>query len=388
MIRVSGEFARFVTVSRAVASAAGEASIQGVRSGGPGAIRTDGRRRELHRDRPEREPVVLGLGRHAERRALVGQEPLAVVGRLDLGARLGEPGEPAAASRPSPPDRRRPGRGRGSRADGSCARTGPARRRTRRRRPPSTRSRRRRRRLRSHSAGPTHAGRRAGTPRLRPGERRSSSPRTTNATGSPSAEWFSIESVFTHTPRPSELQPVRPIIPAAVRTTVSASVRRRRAKDRLAAVHHLGQVHVLGQQRPAALAGRDRDHAARVPVAPGLRVPPLLVHQVVGEDPLERHRGPLGDAAHLLEQLGRVRPRSPAGTGSRRGGRRRARRPGCPCARPPRRPTARARSPIRSRSASPWARPRSRPEPDTSTITVRGDGHLGRMVPAAPPGPG
>jgi len=30
----------------------------------------------------------------------------------------------------------------------------------------------------------------------------------------------SIESVFTHTPTPSELQPVRPIMPAAVRTTV------------------------------------------------------------------------------------------------------------------------------------------------------------------------
>ena len=38
---------------------------------------------------------MLGLGGHAERRALVGQEPLAVVGRLDAGACLGEPGQPA-----------------------------------------------------------------------------------------------------------------------------------------------------------------------------------------------------------------------------------------------------------------------------------------------------
>ena len=88
------------------------------------------------------------------------------------------------------------------------------------------------------------------------------------------------------------------------------------AHDRLGAVHHLRQVHVLGQQRRTPVAAGGREHAARVARLRGGGEPPLLVHQVQREHALERDAGRLGDPAHLLQEIRRV----PFGGGDESGG--------------------------------------------------------------------
>ena len=360
-----------------------------MRSGGPGCDPDGRRRRELHRDRSERQPVVLGLGGHAERRAPVGQELLAVVGRLDVGAGLGEPGEPVV--RVGRPRRIVVGRVEVAACERVVRMPEPALRRrpTPQSRRPSTRTRQPPRGPRSRSAGPRRGGRRAGRPLPRPATDARGGRARTNATGSPSAEWFSIERVFTHTPRPSELQPVRPIIPAAVRTTVwlpSGAVERRTVWPP-SITSGRSMFWARSAPRPSPAGTATRLHACRWPG--GLGVPPLLVHQVVGEDALERHGGALGDAAHLLEQLGRRGLDRRQEARRARGARRRARRPGCPSARPT---SASHRS---SASRDPAAKhlamraaARRGPSPDDVDDQVRGDGHLAGWYRRLRPGPG
>ena len=85
-----------------------------------------------------------------------------------------------------------------------------------------------------------------------------------------------------------DLAPVRPQVP----------------QQHLAAVHRPRQVHRLRQQRRTAVARRQRQRAALRPQRLG--VPPLLVHQVVGQQLVGRHGGSLGDAGQLGHQVGRV----------------------------------------------------------------------------------
>ena len=152
---------------------------------------------------------------------------------------------------------------------------------------------------------------------------------------------------------------------------------RRGEDDRLAAVGR-GGAHTVGRRpsprgnrflarsgprpSPAATATRLHECGARRPGSTTTPRPSGCTRGCV-----EGHAEALGDAAHLLEQLGRrglhrrtkrVAARSPA-TSSAAG-------------KPMRSPTWASRcssaSAIRPRSASPCARPRSRPDPQTSTI--------------------
>ena len=77
------------------------------------------------------------------------------------------------------------------------------------------------------------------------------------------------------------------------------------AQQHLAAVHRPRQVHRL-RQRATGWPSRagNRQRAALRPQRLG--VPPLLVHQVVGQQLVGRHGGSLGDAGELGHQVGRV----------------------------------------------------------------------------------
>ena len=119
--------------------------------------------------------------------------------------------------------------------------------------------------------------------------------------------------------------------------------------------------------RRAPVRRADRDQRARVAGLGGSGEPPLLVHQVQGEDAVERDARPLGDPAHLVEQIRRV----PLDGGDEPGrlDEPRDERLRRPASRPATSASQRSRRPwIGSRSASPCARPRSRPSPWHSTI--------------------
>src|SRR5919112_353833 len=109
-------------------------------------------------------------------------------------------------------------------------------------------------------------------------------PRITKATGSPVLEAGSMSRLFATTASPSSLQPVRPIIPACVKTRAaglsSGSMRRTACVCRI----------------PGDRATRGRAHLLI------LRPGPFLVEQVVGVDPLPRLRGAAGDALDLVQE--------------------------------------------------------------------------------------